>query len=103
MGYMIARIQLRYGADALNTFNEALGALLPAFEKEGWTLVGAYVNAIGTLNEVWDVWEVRDANHIMEARPGVRGAPGVGEWAEKLSDVIVSEQLHYVEKLPYSN
>jgi hypothetical protein len=102
MGYMIARIQLQYGAEALSTFNEALGALLPAFEEQGWKLVGAYTNAVGTLNEVWDIWEVRDANHIMEARIGVRSTPGVADWARRLSEVIVSEQLHYCEKLPYS-
>jgi hypothetical protein len=102
MPFMIARIQLRYGGEALATFNEGLAALLPAFEEQGWKLVGAYVNAIGTLNEVWDIWEVDDANHIMDARMGVRSVPGVGDWAKRLSEVIVSEQLHYVEKLPYS-
>lgn len=102
MGFMIARIQLQYGSEALSTFNEALEALLPAFEEQGWRLVGAYVNCIGTLNEVWDVWEVRDANNIMEARLGVRSVAGVGDWAKRLSEVIVSEQLHYCEKLPYS-
>lgn len=102
MAVMIARIQLKYGAEALATFNEALSHLLPAFEEQGWRLIGAYVNTVGTLNEVWDIWEIRDANHVMEARVGVRSHPGVGEWAAKLSSVIVTEQLQICDELPYS-
>ena len=43
-----------------------------------------------------------DANHIMDAQMGVRSVPGVGDWAKRLSVVVVSGQLHDVEKLLYS-
>ena len=102
MGYMIAKIQVKYGGEAMATFNECLSHLVPALEKNGWRLLGGYRNQIGMLNEVWDIWEVRDANHIMDARVGLKDDLEVCEWAAKLSEVMVSEQLHYVEKLSYS-
>lgn len=99
---MIAHIQLRHGAAARERFNEALTALLPRFEEQGWRLVGAFISDIGMLNELWDVWEVRDANHVVEAQVGLRAGAGWGRWSQQLSDVIISEQLHYVRKLPFS-
>lgn len=101
MAYMIAHIQLRHGAKAREKFNENFAALLPGFEKVGWKLSGAYTSEIGKLNELWHIWEVRDANHISEAMVSLRADPEWAELARELSEVIETEQLQSVRTQPY--
>jgi hypothetical protein len=42
------------------------GSFEPALEEAGWKLIGAYQSAIGPLNTVIDLWEVRDPNAVTE-------------------------------------
>jgi hypothetical protein len=102
MGYMLARLQVRYGQ--VPKLVEIMSHLTPVLEGEGWTLVGAYQTAIGRFHEVWDVWDVGgDAAAIGTALTKARQNAEFAEWAAKLPEVVEAEETRYMEKLPYSH
>ena len=100
MSYMLVTLQVRYGK--VGEFVEIMEHLVPALEKEGWQLRGAWSNSIGRLNKVYDLWEIPDASHVSSVLEVVNRDPAFREWAEKLEDCLESEQLEVMEKLPYS-
>ena len=100
MSYLIARLQLKYGKT--QQFSEIMSHLVPVMEKHGWKLLGAYQTTLGTLNEVWDVWEVKDANATQTGLANALRDPEFAGWAAKLPDAVEVEELRFLEKLPYS-
>jgi hypothetical protein len=100
MSYVFARVQLKYGKT--KQFVEIMGHLVPIMEKSGWTLLGAYQTTLGTLNEVWDIWEVKDANTTQTGLAAALQDPEFAEWAAKLPQVVEVEELRFLRKLPYS-
>lgn len=101
MGYMLARLQVKYGQ--VPALVEIMGHLTPVLEKQGWTLLGAYQTAIGRFHEVWDVWDVGgDAAAIGTALAAARKDPDFAEWAARLPEVVEQEETRYMERLPYS-
>ena len=102
MGYMLARLQVKYGQ--VPKVVEIMSHLTPVLEKEGWTLIGAYQTVIGRFHEVWDLWDVGgDASAIGSALEKARLDPEFAQWAVKLPEVVESEETRYMEKLPYSH
>jgi hypothetical protein len=99
MGYMIARLQVKYGK--VPQFNEVMGHMVPVLEKHGYKLLGAYRTQIGRLNECWDVWEVPDANGILSVRQAAREDAEFAEWAARLPECVEEEEIRYCETLPY--
>jgi hypothetical protein len=101
MGYMLAKLQVRYGELAL--FNEIMPHVVSAAEAQGWKLLGAYTTAIGRFYEVWDLWDVGgDAGAITQGLAAVRRDPEAANWAARLRECLESEEVRYLEKLPYS-
>lgn len=98
-GYMLARIQLKYGA--ADRFNEIMKHLVPILEKNGWRLHGAYQTRIGRLWEVWDVWEVPGASAVQSVLGAAMEDPEFQEWASYLPECVEEEELRYLVKLPY--
>ena len=102
MGYMLARLQVKYGQ--VPKVVEIMSHLTPVLEAEGWTLIGAYQTVIGRFHEVWDLWDVGgDASNITTALAKARTHADFAEWAARLPEVVESEETHYLEKLPYSH
>ena len=99
-GYLLARIQLKYGA--IDRFTEIMKHLVPVLERKGWRLHGAYQTAIGRLWEVWDVWEVPGASGVRSVLGAALEDPEFQEWAAYLPECVEEEELRYVEKLPYA-
>jgi hypothetical protein len=98
--YMLVRLQVKYGK--VDQFCKVMDDLVPIVEKAAdMRLVGAYRTTIGRLFECWDLWEVP---------PGFQGmGPGMSTGDdrnralfEELADCLESEELHLMEKLPYS-
>jgi NIPSNAP protein len=100
MSYMFARIQLRYGR--AEQFTEIMGHLVPVLERLGWRLLGAYETTLGTLHEVWDVWEMDDANASQSVLAAALADPEFAEWAARLPEVVETEELRFLRKMPYS-
>ncbi len=101
MGYMLARLQVKYGQ--VPDLVEIMSHLTPALEKQGWTLIGGYQTVIGRFHEVWDLWDIGgDAASIGKALAAARQDPDFATWAAKLPGVVEEEETRYMERLPYS-
>ncbi|MCC6383069.1 MAG: NIPSNAP family protein [Dehalococcoidia bacterium] len=97
---MLVRLQCRYGKTA--QFEEIMSHLVPVLESKGWRLHGAYMNSIGRLNRVYDLWEMPDANAVR----GVLGLaaldPEFQKWGAGLADCLEAEELELMEEVQYS-
>lgn len=101
MGYMLARLQVRYGQ--VPRLNEVMPAIVAGMEAQGWKLLGAYQTTIGRFHEVWDLWDVGgDASAIERALTAARQDPDFMQAAARLPDIVESEEVRYMEALPYS-
>ena len=100
MSYMLATLQIRYGK--VEEFTGIMEHIVPALEKRGWRLHGAWMISIGRLNKVYDLWEMPDASHVRSVLEVVNRDPAFREWADKLPDCVESEGIEMIEKLPYS-
>lgn len=98
--YMIARLNLKYGT--VNEFNDIMTEFVPIFEEQGWKLHASYRSIIGSLTEVIDVWQVADANAVAEARAHASSHPDYARLAPRLFEIVESEVLSLVAKLPVS-
>ena len=99
MPYMLTKLEVAYGK--MDEFNEMMKITTPAFEEKGWKLIGAYTNRIGRLMRVYDLWEVEDANSVVDAMNEMMAAEGVEEITEALGKIIISEETELMETLPY--
>jgi len=99
-GYVLARLQLKYGE--LARFNDIMKHLVPILEEKGWRLHGAYRTEIGRLWEVWDLWEVPGASSVSSVLAEASREPAFREWASQLPECVEQEEMHYLVKLPYS-
>ncbi len=98
--YLQATLHVRQGKMGL--FNATLKEMTPALEAEGWTLLGAYVNAIGRLNTVVDLWQIPDANSVQSTLGAVAKHPDMRRWAEALAEAVEEETIQLMVKTPYS-
>jgi len=102
MGYMLARLQVRYGQ--VPAVVEIMSHMTPILEKQGWTLVGGYQTVIGRFHEVWDLWDIGgDAAAIGTALAAAHQDPEFDKWTAKLPEVVEQEEIRYLERLPYSH
>lgn len=99
MGFVLARIQIRYGNENLKRFEESLTVLSGLMAEEGLKLRYAMTTHIGPLYEVWDLWEVDGPDHMHRARKALREKPAYHTAHEVLRDVIESEEIRYLEAI----
>ena len=99
MPYMLVRLEVAYGR--VGEFAEVMSHLVPVLEKKGWRLHGAFVNRIGRLNRCYDLWEIPDANGVESVLDLAGREPDFREWAEKLNDLLLEEELEVMNELPY--
>lgn len=100
MPYMLARMEVAYGR--IGEFSKVMAHLVPILERNGWRLHGAYVNRIGRLNRCYDLWEIPDANSVRSVLEIANSEPDFREWAPKLNELLLEEELELMELLPYA-
>lgn len=98
--YLHSKIKLRYGQ--LGAFNDAMAEAKPIVEEHGWKLVGAWSTVIGDLNEVHDIWEIKDANAVGAVMRSAFGDPAFRAVAAQFAEHIEEETLTVLTKTPYS-
>lgn len=98
--YLVAKIKVKYGY--LNEACEILKDFVPLLEPHGWKLIAAYTPFIGEFAEIYDIWEVPDANAVPNAIAGVSTNPKWHEVFNRWREVCESENLSVCAKLPYS-
>lgn len=101
MAYLLVRLQCRYGK--VPQFVEIMSHLVPVLESKGWRLHGAYQNQIGTLNRLYDLWEVPDANGVRGILALAGQEPEFQKWAAGLGECLESEELELMDKVPYAH
>jgi hypothetical protein len=99
MPYMLVRLEVAPGR--IGEFAEVMSHLVPVLEAKGWRLHGAFVNRIGRLNRCHDLWEIPDANALESVLKLANKEPGFAEWADKLNELVVEEELELMNALPY--
>ena len=99
--FLIARITVRYGKMA--EFSEGMALVAPIMRDYQWNLVYAFQTVIGNYSEVYDIWEVPDANAVGAGLAGVEKDPRFAEIAHLFDESIIkSETLSVVEKTTFS-
>src|SRR3954469_8515270 len=98
--YLIARLIVRYGK--LAEFSDIMKRLGPLMETHGWKLNAAYSTIVGNIHEVYDVWEVPDANSVPAGLAAAGGDPSFLALIPELALVVESETLTMVTKAPFS-
>jgi hypothetical protein len=96
--YLHSKIKLKYGQ--LGAFNDAMAEAKPIVEEHGWKLVGAWSMMIGDLNEVHDIWEIKDANAVGAVMRSVFGNPAFRAVAAQFAEQIEEEILTVLTKTP---
>ena len=98
--YLHSKIKLKYGQ--LGAFNDAMAEAKPIVEEHGWKLVGAWSTMIGDLNEVHDIWEIKDANAVGSVMRSAFADPAFRAVAAQFAEQIEEEILTVLTKTPYS-
>jgi hypothetical protein len=82
---------------------ELLGRIVPAMEKAGWKLLGAYQGLIGQTSTIVDIWEVQDANAVPNLLGALAANPEMAALGPKLMELMQEEEfLQLMVKAPYS-
>ena len=99
MPFVFAHIQLHPGK--VERFTEMLENVAPILANvAGWKLQGSYVNNIGRIGSVIDVWEVPDANSVETLFEKLGNDPEFQKWAPVVEECVESETLQLMAKLP---
>lgn len=98
--FALAHIKLRFSDTSQRQFNEHFSTLRALLEEQGMSLRHSLAPGYGTLFEVWNLWEVQDANHMVRARKAIRDDERFGVAHHHLAEVIEFEELRYLEELP---
>jgi hypothetical protein len=98
--YLHATLRAKYGQ--AERLCEAVGALVPLLEAEGWKLLGAYRASIGNRSHVIDLWELPDANAFGEGLVAAAARAGFPEIAAALAEAIEEEVVQLMTKTSYS-
>ncbi len=100
MAFMLATVELEDGK--LGEFNEIVPHIVEGVEAHGWRLVGAWTTVVGPLHEVFDLWEVADANAnaIGAGLEAARQDPEFARWAARMSEVAEHEELRLLAEMP---
>ncbi|MFC1944648.1 NIPSNAP family protein [Chloroflexota bacterium] len=84
-------------------FNEILGQhLAPVMDKYGGKLIGSWETAVGTLNEITDLWAFNSMGHFEEAMKSFGRDPELRPYLITLQSLVVSETMKLLRPLPCS-
>jgi hypothetical protein len=104
--YMLARLQLKYGMENLARYNEAMKDIRDFFERGGMRLRHGLITRVGPLYEVWNLWEIEDQGHIERVFEKAKTGdvqPKHLNAHRALQDVVVNEEVRFLEALPFSS
>jgi hypothetical protein len=103
--FMLAKLQLTYGMESLARYDDAMKDIRDFFERGGARLVEGMVTRVGPLYEVWNLWAVEDQGHIERIFDRAKAGDVLPKHLEahmKLKDIVISEEVRFLESLPFS-
>jgi hypothetical protein len=100
-GPVYLHVRLKVVAAELDTFYATMKKAVPIIEGLGWTFVGAWVERVGRLHTVVDLWELRDANQYFEVLSEYSKHPDYPEIMAVFNTAIEEEVVNIMTKVPY--
>lgn len=98
--YLQAAMTVKYGKQA--ELSALVAVLAKGMEKAGWRLDLAYRPTVGNVREVTDLWEVTDANAVVDTLGAASQHPRHAETMARLSGYLEREVLQMMEPAPYA-
>ena len=83
-------------------FMKAITEIKDIVEAEGWRLDRAFVQRTGRLFVVIDIWELKDYNAYEEVLSAFRTHERFDALKKILDDSLISEEIVFLDKAPYS-
>lgn len=99
--YAVAQIRVRYGH--LAQFSGAMERLVPIMADLGWKLNASYQTIIGNFHDVYDIWELPNADAVGLGLAAAAADPRFAGIGPDLAESIESESLSIVVKTPFSS
>ena len=94
-------VTLKIDAEKRDMFFEVMKEAVPIIEELGWKFIGAWVDNVGRLNTVVDLWELEDANMYFDVMSAFAKRPEYPSIIERMNASIEEEVVHMMTKVPY--
>ena len=94
-------VTLKIKATERNRFFDVMARAVPILESHGWKFIDAWIDRVGRLNTVIDLWELEDANMYFNAMRAFAGHPDYPEIVKIMDETIEEEVVHMMTKAPY--
>ncbi len=95
-------VTLEVTAAGLGRFLDAMKTTAtPFLEREGWKLVGAFVQRSGRLGTVIDLWELEDFQHYDRALQKLMTDDGYPAFKKVLEETVINEVVVFADKASY--
>lgn len=95
-------VTLKVIQSEVGNFYGAMEKAVPILEELGWKFVGAWVDRVGRLNTVIDLWELEDANMYWTVLKEFSKHPEHPAILAVFDTAIEEEVVHMMDKVPYA-
>lgn len=100
-GPVYLHVTLKIKQSEVRAFYDTMAEAVPILEAAGWKFVGAWVDRVGRLNTVVDLWELADANLYYTALETFAKHPRYPALKAVMDRSIEEEIVHMMDKVPY--
>lgn len=81
---------------------QVLDEFVPLLGTFGFKLLHAFSSVTGNVSTLVHIWEIQDANMLMDGIQSWRDHPDFPRLSAKLYECIISEEVMLLRKTPYS-
>lgn len=99
---MLAQIQIKFGYQNYQKYEEAMAHVKAVFESQGIFLKNGLITKVGKLYQAWNLWEIEDYEHVSRAMLAGSSHPKLGSALQGLAESVESETVHFLESMPFS-
>ena len=94
-------VTLKIDAEKRDMFFDVMKEAVPILEGLGWKFIGAWVDRVGRLNTVVDLWELEDANMYFDVMSQFAKHDDYPSIVARMDAAIDEEVVHMMTKVPY--
>ena len=94
-------VTLKIHAEKRQMFYDVMAEAVPIIESLGWKFIGAWVDGVGRLNTVVDLWELEDANMYFDVMREFSKHADYPSINARMNESIEEEVVHMMTKVPY--
>jgi hypothetical protein len=102
--YLLAQVQLKYGAANVARYQAAMGTVRKFFESQNVMLVAGTITRVGPQYEAFNLWQTEDQGHHQRALASISpDDPEARAALTELAATVEHEQLRFLESLPFGD